>query len=389
MIFAYLSQGRLFLKDGDRDAQHIESHFGKEVVERALRMQQQNEWKTRKQGTPFGGSMLWGVQSADPRAAQVSISGVTHGGANDLFFVLNTEATGGLFRYDWQEQRERRLFHKEHFRARDLDWHSGHQMLVGSQSFENGTANIIVMNAEGRDLRQLTEGDSVDEAPSWMPGTERRILFQSAGVARNQQGYYHGTAPFAIHQLDLDRREVTTLLEDAKYDFLCPRADMQGNLYVIRRPYENPNRSNYGIGQGIADFLLFPFRLLRAIFHFLNFFSMTFSQKPLTTASGPKIVSEDEKTLLLRGRVVDVQKSLREAEKQKQAPSLVPQSWELLRREPSGKEETLAKGVLAFDATTDGAVIYTNGSAIFQLDERGKPQQIGKGHLIEHLIAIR
>ncbi len=380
----------MFIKDGAHEAQQIESHFGKEVVERTLRMQQRNEWKTGKQGTPFGGSMLWGVQSANQNAAQVSISGVTHGGgASDLLFLLNTEATGGLFRYNWQERNERRLFHKERFRARDLDWHPEHQMIVGSQSFENGTANIIVMNAEGRELRQLTEGDSVDEAPSWMPGTERRILFQSAGVARNQQGFFRGTAPFAIHQLDLDNRAISTLLEDAKYDFLCPRADAQGNLYVIRRPYEDPNRSNYGVGQGIADFLLFPLRLLRAVFHFLNFFSLTFSQKPLTTASGPKIVAEDEKTLLLRGRMVDVQKSLREAEKEKQAPALVPQSWELLRRAPSGKEEALAKGVLSFDVTPDGTVIYTNGSAIFQLDERGKPQQIGTGHLIEHLIAIR
>ena len=31
---------------------------------------------------------------------------------------------------------------------------------------------------EGHDIRQLTEGDSVDEAPSWVPGDTRRIVFQ-------------------------------------------------------------------------------------------------------------------------------------------------------------------------------------------------------------------
>jgi hypothetical protein len=390
MKLTYLSQGKLFVKDDEQEARQIESHFGQEVVARALRTQQRNEWKARKEGTPFGGSMLWGVQQENPRATQVAITGITRGeDADTVFYLLDTETTGGLFRYNWQENSERRLFHKENFRVRDLDWHLEQHLIVGSQSFQNGAAHIITMNAEGRDLRQHTEGDAVDEAPTWVPGPARRILFQSSGIARNQQGLYRGLGPYIIQELDLERHTLNTLLEDSSYDFLCPRMDTRQNLYFIRRPYESLHQPKYGLTQGLLDFLLFPLRLLRAIFHFLNFFSLAFSQKPLTTASGPKITSDDEKTLYLRGRIIDVQKSLREAEKNHEAPSLVPKSWELVRRGPTGAEDVVAKGVLAFDLTTAGTVVYTNGSAIYQVDSQNKARQIAKGALIEQLLVVK
>ena len=389
MRVAYLSQGKLFVKDGDLASREIESHFGKEVIDRTLRMHQRNEWKSKGKNTPFSGSMLWGVEEIDPRIAQVDITGVTEGvEQGKLFFVLETETTGGLFLYDWQENQEKRLFHKEHFQARDLDWHPKHRLIVCSQSFDNGTANIVTMNAEGHDVHQLTEGDSIDEAPTWMPGSARRILFQSAGVARNQHGYAVGAGPFAIELLDLEQKSLTTLLEDEEYDFLCPHGDQEGNMYFIRRPYEMPGETRYGIFQMLGDFLMFPFRLLRAIFHFLNFFSLTFSQKPLTTASGPKLNGEDEQTLMLRGRMIDAQKALHEAGQNQEAPALVPNTWELVRRTQDGEEQVLADGVVAFDLTDDDIVVYTNGSAVYEFDTQGKSKRLFKGHLIENVTCL-
>ena len=37
MRLAYLAQGKLFLKDGDRAPRQIDSHFGQDVVNRTLR----------------------------------------------------------------------------------------------------------------------------------------------------------------------------------------------------------------------------------------------------------------------------------------------------------------------------------------------------------------
>jgi hypothetical protein len=141
-----------------------------------------------------------------------------------------------------------------------------------------------------------------------MPGKQRRILFQSSGVARNRDGYAVGKAATSIQALDFENNLMTTVLEDERYDFLLPKMSTDGYLYYIRRPYEI---NRYRPEMAILDFFLFPFRLIRAIFHYLNFFSLVYSQKPLTTASGPKMQSDDMKTIILKGKIIDAEKALR------------------------------------------------------------------------------
>jgi len=52
--------------------------------------------------------------------------------------------------------------------------------MVFSVRHENGTANIGVRLAGESGIKELTEGDSFDTAPHWLPGGQRRILYQTA-----------------------------------------------------------------------------------------------------------------------------------------------------------------------------------------------------------------
>lgn len=387
--FAYLSQGKLFFKDGDREVCQIESEFGNDIIKRSLEIHQRNEWKTKGKNTYFSGGILWNVNDSDPRSVRIHVSGVTRSSKKEkLFFILQSNNIGGLFLYDLSKNNETRLFHKENFRARDLNLHPALKLMACSQYFQNGTANIIIMNEDGRDLQTITEGDSFDEAPSWIPGKERQIVFQSAGIARNEQGYAIGIGPFTIQKLDLKNGSLITLKEDQAYDFLLPRINVSGELFFIRRPYKMLGQSQYSLIKFIEDFFMFPFRLLRAIFHFLNFFSLTFSRKPLTTAGGPKMKGLDQKDLILRGRIIEAQKAYREYEKDQDAPSLVASSWELVRRSGSGEEKVIARGVVAYDFVPDGGIIYTNGRCVYRLDEEGPSKPILKTNLIEDLAII-
>ncbi|MGA1841028.1 MAG: TolB family protein [bacterium] len=210
--FAYLSQGKLFFKDGDREVSQIESEFGNDIIKRSLEIHQRNEWKTKDQNTYFSGGILWNVKDFDPKAIRIHVSGVSRSPEKEkLFFVLQSNNIGGLFLYDLSKNNEKRLFHKENFRARDLNLHPTFKLITCSQYFQNGTANIIIMNEDGRDLQAITEGDSFDEAPSWIPGNKRQIVFQSAGVARNEQGYAIGIGPFTIQKIDLENGNLITL----------------------------------------------------------------------------------------------------------------------------------------------------------------------------------
>lgn len=381
---AYITQGKLFYKNDSSPSSQVHSHFGQQIIDRTIRIHQKNEWKTKGSGSYFGGSTLWGVDQVNTEAIKISITSVAPSREDDkLYFILESETAGGLFVYNCATQEENRLFHKENFHARDLDLNSENKKLVCSQHFPNGISNIIMMNEDGSDLHQITEGDSIDEAPSWIPGKDRRILIQSSGIARNANGYVVGRGPATIQALDLDNNRLATVLEDPQYDYLQPHISPDGYMYYIRRPYAMHDYSGYAF---ITDFLLFPFRLLRAVFHYLNFFSLVYSKKPLTTASGPHLKGDDLKNIMLRGKVIDAEKTLRRASRIQGVPSLVPPSWELVRRSQNNDEKVVARNVAAFDISFDGTIAYSNGCGVFTLRSQNNPNLILKDNLIEDVI---
>jgi hypothetical protein len=381
---AYIAQGKLFQLSHNSPVEQIQSRFGQKIIDQAIRIHQKNEWKTEGSGSHFGGPVLWGVDQVNANAIKVNITSVARSmGDNSLYYVLESDSAGGLFAYNYVTKEERRLFHKEKFKGKDLDINRETKEFVCSQQFANGTSNIILMDKEGTDMRAITEGDAIDESPTWIPGKQRRILFQSSGIARNKAGYAVGRGTTSIQALDLDDNLMTTVLEDDKYDFLQPHLGVDGYLYYIRRPYEI---NQYRPETALLDFILFPFRLLRAVFHYLNFFSLVYSQKPLTTASGPKMQGDDLKTIMLKGKIIDAEKALRTGAKILGVPSLVPSSWELIKRDENGREEILAKNVASFDISPNGALIYSNGYGVFKLDTQRRQSLLLEGKLIEDVI---
>ncbi|MCP4694747.1 MAG: hypothetical protein GY859_42360, partial [Desulfobacterales bacterium] len=267
----------------------------------------------------------------------------------------------------------------------DLDANPETGELLCSQYFPNGTANIILVNKEGGDATQITEGDSIDEAPAWMPGEERRVLFQTSGVARNADGFAMGRGAATIQALDLDNNRLTPVLENPKYDYMQPRISPDGYMYYIRRPHEKPG-AGYSPGAFIGDFFLFPFRLIRAVFHYLNFFSMIYTKKPLKTASGPQVKEEDLKNMMIKGKRIDAEKALRKGSRGKGVPSLVPSSWILIKRDANGAEEVIARSVVSYAIDQDGSIAYTNGGGVFTLDDKKRSRLIIKDSLIEDVI---
>jgi hypothetical protein len=387
MKIAYLAQGKLHLYTPDGAVRTIESRFGKEVRDRAVQLHQRNAWKTQGTGAQFmRGGLLWGTREHDPAAIRIAITGLSWGSNPDeLLYALETDAIAGVFAVCNEGREERRLFHTSDYNVRHLCAQPGGELIACTLNHDGGTANIAVMRADGGDFTELTEGDSIDLAPAWIPGSPREIVFQSAGVARDQNGRYSGNGPFAIHKLDLDSGEMSVIAEDTKHDLLSPRFDTRGSLYYIRRPYKDPVE-RFGVRRFLLDILLFPFRLVYAVFQFLNFFTVRYTGKPLSN-SGPAAQREmDIKRMMIWGNMIDAEKAAREG-KGEDAPSLVPKNWELVKQNGDGDSEVLAKGVLAFDLCEGGALVYSNGSAIFRLEAGASPKRLLVGSLIEQVIA--
>ena len=386
--FAYVSQGELFHHTNGVKKQ-IVSQFGQEIVDRAARTQQMQNWKTQGQdgNAMLAGRSLWGGNSADASGVKVSIVSATAGDEQGrLLYALGTNKITGLLDYTVADDREVRLFHKSDFRLIDIVRHPQENWLAASLANGDGTASIATMHTDGRRLRRVTEGDSADLAPAWVPNQENVIVFQSSGVARDAQGYVARFSPFRIEELNLKTGALMTLADNPQFDYLNPRKDAHGNLYCIRRPYQSSGVGS-GVGTTLTDIVMFPFRLLRMIFDFLNYQSMMYSRQPLSSAGGSK-QQRDPEELYLWGRKIEVDKALRNAKRNDDTPAIVPKTWELVRIGSDGSEEVLAKHVASFDISAEGAIIYSNGNGVFTLQSNGKPKRIAKHRFIEKVFAI-
>jgi len=300
---AYLAQGRIRVKTGNEPPRTIDSAFGNSVREKAVRAQQKHSWKAAENdGSPFSGAVLWGksAMGTDIPLAITSICGGKEPGG--LVYSLESGSLCALLEVAQLGAEERRLWNDNRTQIRHVSVARPAGNMVFSVLHENGTANIGVKMAGESGVKELTEGDSFDTAPRWLPGESRKIVFQSAGIGRNRMGQFLALGPFSIQQLDMDAGELTTLLEDRQYDYLAPQCLPDGSLLFIRRPYAEHERLHPLRALKVA--VLFPFRLLYAIIQFLNFFSAMFTGHKLTSAGGPKGRDLDMRQMMIWGNLV-------------------------------------------------------------------------------------
>ncbi len=385
---AYLAQGNVFLVDDAGRARRIESEFGRSVRERALRSAQNRSWRSENQGGLLSGTALWGgggaAESSD--SAKVTMCGLGNGSApGELLYAIDTGTVSGAFRFDAEDDREIRLFHANQLRVQHLAAQRGEDAIACAMANGDGTVDVALLDGSSALPRSLTSGDSVDDAPCWVPGRSA-LLFQSAGVGRDGNGNRVGLGAFGIEELDLASRTLTTRIADPRYDYLSPRCAADGTLYSLRRPYRV--RSGAPFWMRLLDPLLIPLRLLRALFDYLQFFSLRYSGKSLTSAGGPGQRELPLHQLVLHGNVIDAERAARRARlRGDDAPALVPASWELVCHD-AGEPRVLARSVLAFDLCADGSVLVSNGSAIDRIRPGGQSERVCRAWGIEHVIAL-
>lgn len=380
--FAFLSNGLIFYRKPGSSLEQVHSPYAQEALDRRERSREHNSWK---QGTSFGIAAGGGMRSFDAADKPMIATSAVYEASGDLLYFLKDAGMGGLFRRQTGTGNELRVLLKQHLDLYDLSPSpDGRRIAAGSQQ-PTGGANIVLFEQDGSKMRDVTGGDTIDSAPAWVPDAPHRLLFQSAGLARGPEGYVVAQGHASIQMLDMNSGTVDTVLEDPRFDHLRPRVAPGGDLLFIRRPYEVPR---YGAGNALLDALLFPFRLLRALFHYLNFFSLMYSRKPLTSASGPA-VQADMKNILLQGKRIDAEKALRSERAIHGVPSLVPSTWQLVRRDRNGNERILATNVVSYDIGADGSIIYSNGRGVFVVDDEGRGGLVLSDQLVSEVVAPR
>jgi hypothetical protein len=377
---AYIAHGKMFCAEPGQAPREIHSAHVQAAMDRLERTRERNAWK---EGTTFSVRAGGEWRGGPGRELPLYACSVRFAPGGRLVYFLRDKSMGGLFEQDLASGQERRLIHRQNFLLDDLQLSADGLQLLCSQQSGNGTANIVGMNMEGGEYRELTGGDTIDSAPCWVPGKPGQLVFQSSGLARGPEGHVVAIGPASIQLLDTQTGALHPVFEDARFDYLQPRVTGDGDLLFIRRPYEGQRHRG---GDLLLDTLLFPFRLLRTLFHFLNFQSLVYSRKPLTSASGPQ-QDADLKGLLLKGRYIDAEAAMRSGKRVDGAPVLVPASWELVLRTERGEERVLARHVASFDLTPDGGVVYSNGFAVYALHPGGQPSLVLRGKLMTDITA--
>lgn len=390
MNFAFLSQGKLYIVDGNGAKRELQSQFAEKARERAARNYDKHAWKGAGGGGFLGGSMLWGrsAGAADPGNVKVNFTGLSRGPKGcGLTYTLETDQVSGVFELEPDYTGERRLAHRAEKWPTDVDVHPESGMIACAVRLTHSVCNIGVLQPGSGGISEVTEGDCADGAPHWVPGTESELVFHSAGVARNRSGVAVGLGPYRIEHLNVHTGTMETLAEDPESDLLSPRMDRDGNLYYVRRPYR-PIHNSPKLSRTLLDVVLFPFRLCLALFHWLNFFSMRNSGQPLSTSGNAQQKHMDLQRMLIWGNLINAEQAIKAAQAE-DSPDLVPRTWKLIKRSQNGVETVVASGVLSYDLLSDGSILYSNGSAIFQLVPDQKPRQIHRHAMIEQVVAVQ
>jgi hypothetical protein len=383
----YIAQGKINLLEPGRPPRLIESKFGQSVIDRAAQIQQRNAWKTQGTGAKFmSGRMLWGGDPDDPTAIPMAVTGISCGTrAGELVYSIATHEITGVFALSNKATEEQRLFHTADFRVGQLSAHAQDDRIACVVE-GRGLSNIAVMRGDGGELTELTQGDSLDRAPSWVPGSSKELLYQSSGVARDQQGNNLGASPARIERLNLDNGEITTLLADEQYDYLDPRMDGEGNLYCIRKPSASMSRKFRPL-RALLDLVLLPLRILYALFQYLNFFTVRYTGNPLVTSGDARQKRADLKQMMLLGNIMQAQRDA-EGLFEREKDGLVAKSWELVKKPPQGDVQVLQKAVLSFDICSEGSIVYTDGSGIFLRHGDGSKETLGKDQFVSQVLAL-
>ncbi len=274
----------------------------------------------------------YAAEAATRTSAPVPFVDVSRGRrADELCYAFSVAGVSSVFTQIPGSGEERRLFGAE-AEIRDLDFSFADEALACTVQSKDGSSAIGVLADDGKGMRTVTEGDVIDRGPRWAPGGRGEIVYASAGIGRTKAGVRVGLAPSSLHRLNLAESTVEVLVADAKYDYLAPVPVSNELIYAIRRPHHAPAPSP----EGVLGRLLSPFRA-----------------KALSTPSAGEAGVGDELVRITERRM-----------------------------------EVVAQGVLAFDVSAAGVLVYSSASALFRLAAQSSSpsEQIAELEQVEQLV---
>lgn len=388
MKIAYTSENKIYCIDGGNKT---EIPCGRVIKykETLDSIRSRNEWKNTGSGAMFTGTAMKSeVMEMPARITGITCCGATPDGAEELIYGIQLDGSSSLYsrstdRTDMNEG----LILSGNMCFGAFDFLDGKlAVCIGSSSSH---LHISVMEPPSAAYEEFTDGDTIEEDPCWSRAYKGRIYFSTAGYGRDANGAIGGISPRSGAYLDTVNREMEEFLSDPKYDHFKIKDDKYGNIYYIRQPYGGENKKD---GIKLTDVLLFPVRLLKGLFGWLNFMCTIWGGEPLKSGgsglpNSEKAKERSAKDIIIDGNVIKA-KEIAKAEEAKdgEVSGFMPLSRVLVKREADGTETVLKKGVLDYSLCDEG-VLISNGRQITLLAD-GSEKLIAKAYLARNIRAI-
>ncbi|MCI6501862.1 MAG: hypothetical protein MSA49_01330 [Clostridia bacterium] len=398
MKIYYIAGGEMHSFDTDTQASsYISSPVLEDYRKRVRENAKRNEWKHAGSGAAFLSE--GGEKALSPEEAVMQIRAGIHAlyvTEDAMDYALSIDDICGIYKHRPKEAQDGIIISDSNMRYTFFAKEPKSGRLAVCCEFAGEIHLGLLLPGENH-CSLITEGLSRERWPSWSEKVPDRLWFSECGLAASlpesdrkklksypqmvldslsQQAYTEG--PFSISRFDTQAYEMIPVLSDPKQriSYIKPHEAQDGFLYYIKKPYENGAEKS---GRpSIGDILLAPFRLIGALFGFMNFFTMKYSGKTLTKSGGAsKAKHPSEADLWIDGNLFhaekEAQKNAREGDKH---PGAIPRSYVLCRcplrdGSPAGPEEIIRRGIIAYHCLPDGSLLCSNGTYLLKLTPAG------------------
>lgn len=335
------------------------------------------QWKKSGYGAAFRGE----VQSGGGERVDAYINSLAFVKDEEALYTFSVNDMSGMYKknFSLEKDSEAHVVHSNVTEFLGIDYNEKTEVAITSIKNDAVKADLAVVDVKNGDYRAVTGGDSKDSNPSFSAHKPNTVLYDTSGVGRDYGGRFVAYAPAAIASLDLNSMQITDIYGDENYSYICPKDDKDGNIYCIRRPVKDKKKRNLFI-----DILLIPWRILQAIYYFLESFVMLFTGKTFTekTENPTKGRERNSRQIIIDGKRIEADKEFKRNQKNKdKLAGFIPQSWQLVKLVSGGEAQTIKKGVSSFDILDDGSIVCCNGRHVMLVKD-GKTEKIASGSAI-------
>ena len=397
MTLYFIKEGKLHLLEGNKTRELPDGIYDG-YVRRTEANARRKEWKHSGEGAKFTGAF------EPTEAPSLPYSHIRSVGEHDgiIYYSEQIDEISGIYKKLHPDDTSEKVGISANdcsFLAFDIKNDKMAVSVGGAMG-----AHIGVCSMPSLDIKMVTEGDSHDTEPCFSLVRENTVYFSSRGIARREEedefargkkaltpldimrlmGEIASKAelgPSAVCRIDLNTYKLDTVVEHEGYDCIKPACAADGSLYYIKKPYETEKASN-SLGC-FVDAILMPFRLLLALFGFLNLFSMKYSGKTLSGTS-TKAKHKSERELFIDGNLINAERELKANSKDKN-PGIIPRTYELHRIDKKGNDTLIKRGVLCYTIDRTGNVICSNGRHILCIDSQGNETVLAKEDCVTFL----